>query len=172
MARTVHFILAAAGLVVLPALGSGQELKRTDDGWSRYRNERFGFAVDVPSAFTPVDPPSDNGDGRIFRSADGAELRVFGSYGATTVAQDFTAYKALVLNQLRQGGVNVTYRAQGNDWFAASGTKGGDIVYMKMVDGCGATHEAWLTYPVALRASYDPLVSRVARSLRCVAPPQ
>jgi hypothetical protein len=167
MVRCILTIIAAAGLTFLPALGLGQELTRIDDAWSRYRNARFGVSVDVPDIFKGTDPPPVNGDGRIFRSADGAELRVFGSHSATTVTEDFAAYKTWMLNRLQKDGVNITYKMQGREWLVASGTKGREIVYVKVIEGCDATHEIRITYPIASKQTYDPLIGRLARSLRC-----
>ena len=167
MMGRVRSAIAAAGLVLLPALSLGQELTRIDDAWSRYHNARFGTSVDVPGIFTIADPAPANGDGRIFTSPDGAELRVFGSYGATTVTEGFAAYRIWMLDRLRKDGVAVTYKAQGKEWLAASGTRGREIVYVKVIEGCDATHEIRMTYPSASRRIYDPLIGRLAHSLRC-----
>lgn len=145
----------------------GQELTRIDGAWRHYRNARFGTSVDVPSTFKMANPPPVNGDGRIFKSADGAELRVFGSHGATTVAEDFASYKTWKLNQLQEDGVNVTYKAQGKNWLVASGIKGRNVVYVKVVEGCDATHEIWMAYPIEGKQTYDRLIGRLARSLGC-----
>jgi hypothetical protein len=57
-------------------------------GWSRYTNERFGTVAEVPlHLFNLVEPPPENGDGRTYKSKDGAELRIFGSYGPVTVTE-------------------------------------------------------------------------------------
>jgi hypothetical protein len=167
MVGRVRSAIAAAGLVLLPALSLGQELTRIDDAWSRYRNARFGTSVDVPGIFMIADPAPANGDGRIFKSRDGAELRVFGSHSATTVAEDFATYRIWMLDRLQKDGVAVTYKAQGKGWLVASGTEGREIVYVKVIEGCDATHEIRMTYPSLSRRIYDPLVGRLAHSLRC-----
>ncbi|WP_262032457.1 hypothetical protein [Microvirga sp. Mcv34] len=167
MARRIRSALAA-GLILLPDLSLGQDLTRIDDAWGHYRNARFGTSLDVPGIFTSAEPAPANGDGRTFRTADGAELRVFGSYSATTVAEDFAAYRTWLLERLRDEGVTVTYKAQGKNWLVASGTRGRDIVYAKAVEGCGATHEIRVRYPIARRQFYDPLMGPLARSLGCL----
>ncbi len=167
--------LFAAGLsgllLLLPQAGAGQELTRMEDGWSRYANARFGTSADVPtSLFRMADPPPTNGDGRTFKAQDGAELTVFASYGAVTVTESFAEYKSWILEQLQKDGLRISYKAQGKDWLAASGTKGESIVYVKVLDGCDATHEVRITYPAARKATYDPVIGRLARSLRCTQP--
>ena len=70
--------------------------KPLKDGWSHYTNERFGTAADVPlHLFKLVEPPSENGDGRLLRSNDGAELRVYESFGPVegAVNETFEEYK-------------------------------------------------------------------------------
>ncbi|HZH10431.1 MAG TPA: hypothetical protein VEZ24_08675 [Microvirga sp.] len=164
-------IIVAAVLMAVPHIGIAQELTRIDDQWNRYLNARFGTSIDVPNIFKMADPPPANGDGRTFRSADGAELRVFGSYSATTITENFAGYKAWRLDQLQKDGVAVTYKAQGKNWLAASGTKDDSVVYVKIIDGCGdATHEMWVTYPSVRKRTYDPLIARLARSLHCEEP--
>jgi hypothetical protein len=145
-----------------------QDISRLGDGWSRYGNARFGTVLDVPtSLFAAIDPPPENGDGRTFRAKDGAEIRVFGSYGATSVTEDFAGYKAWSLQQAREGGLTVTYTAQGKDWLAFSGSKGDSIVYARLVERCDATHEMRITYPTAQKAVYDAIIGRMSRSLKC-----
>jgi hypothetical protein len=168
MVRYAGSILAAAGLIFLPAPSLSQDLARGADSWSRYRNARFGTSVDVPGIFTLAEPAPANGDGRTFKSVDGAELRVFGSHSATTVTENFAAYQSWLLAQLRNDGIAITYKAQGKEWLVASGTRGRDIVYVKAIEGCGATHEIWVTYPSKRKARYDALMGRLARSLGCL----
>lgn len=165
-----HSIVAAAVLILVPHISAAQELTRIDDHWNHYLNARFGTSVDVPNIFKMIDPPPENGNGRTFRSADGAELLVFGSYSATTVTESFAEYKAWFLDRLQDDGVKISYKAQGKDWLAASGTKGGAIVYTKVMEGCGATHEMRIVYAVARKDAYDPLIGRLARSLHCEEP--
>ncbi|MBA1156655.1 hypothetical protein [Microvirga mediterraneensis] len=167
MARRIRSAIGA-GLILLPTVSVGQDLTRVDHSWSRYRNGRFGTLADVPRIFTIAEPQPANGDGQTFRSADGAELRVFGSHGATTVAENFAAYRNWLLDRLREDGVTITYKAKGKEWFAASGTRDRDIVYVKAIEDCGAIHEIRVTYPVALRQAYDPLMGHMARSLGCL----
>lgn len=165
--RLISSVVLGLAIVLAPQVGAAQEMTRIDAAWSRYLNARFGTSIDVPNVFTLTNPPPVNGDGRTFRAPDGAELRVFGSYSATTVTENFSRYKAWLLNQLQSDGVTLTYKAQGRDWLTVSGTKGHDIIYVKAVEGCGATHEMWLTYSGEHKKAYDSLLGRLARSLKC-----
>jgi hypothetical protein len=164
-------IIPSLLLPVLAHTAQGQELTRGSDGWSRYVNARFGTTAEVPTnLFKVAGPPPANGDGRQFKADDGAELRIFGSYSAATVTESFAEYKAWFLAQLQKDGLRVSYKPEGKDWLVASGSKGSGIVYIKVVEGCDATHEMRIEYPSASRSTYDPIIGRLARSLRCKQP--
>jgi hypothetical protein len=149
-------------LSALPALAAPP-----DPGWSRYVNERYGTSAEVPLGLFEAQPPPGNEGGRTFRAKDGAELRVYGSYAPSVVTETFEEYKGWLLNTIRDDGVRVTYRADGRGWLVYSGLKGSAIVYSKVIEGCGAAHTVHMEYPRRLKALYDPVVARVAGSLRC-----
>jgi hypothetical protein len=72
---------------------------------------------------------------------------------------------------LQQNGLDrVTYKAEGKNWLVLSGTKGTNIVYRKVVEGCGAAHEVQIEYPVQRKALYAPVVARLSQSLGCNSP--
>ncbi len=132
--------------------------------WLTYQNDRYGTTIDYPDVFKP-EPPPDADDGRRFESADGAYFWVAASYYAMDL--DLAGYRDSVLKNLDKGAV-VTYQASGKNWFVISGTKGADIFYERHA----LTHKAQLTedfgmsYPAALKATYDPIVARMAKSFR------
>ena len=137
--------------------------------WKRYTNERFGTSVEVPAAFTAQPPPANN-DGRTFVSKDGnARILVYGSNAPSVVVESFAAYRDWVADQETKDGLRVSYRANGPDWFALSGATGSKVVYQKVVAGCSdrsIAHHVRIEYPSSQKASYDPVVTRVAQSLR------
>ena len=137
--------------------------------WKRYTNERFGTSVEVPADFTAKPPPANN-DGRTFVSRDGsARILVYGSNAPSVVVESFAAYKDWVAEEEAKDGLRISYKAGGPDWFALSGTAGPKVVYMKVVAGCSdrsVAHHVRIEYPSSQKASYDPVVARVARSLR------
>lgn len=136
------------------------------NGWSRYTNERFGTVAEVPRhLFTLVEPPPVNGDGRGLKAEDGARLWIYGSYGPYVVTDSFQKYKSWLLEHAELD--RLTYKAEGKSWIVLSGSKQGSIVYRKVVEGCGAAHEVQLEYPVQKKALYDPLVTRISKSLGC-----
>jgi hypothetical protein len=136
------------------------------DGWSRYTNERYGTVIEVPlHLFKVATPPPANGDGREFVSKDGARLWVYGSFAPYVVTKGFDEYKSWLLDQ--QNDLHITYRADGKGWIVLSGLKGPDIAYSKVIEGCEAGHHLSIEYPASKKKLYDPIVTRMARSLRC-----
>jgi hypothetical protein len=136
-------------------------------GWSRYTNERFGTIAEVPRhLFELGDPPPANGDGRTLKAKDGAELLVFASYGLS-VAMDTGDEDEKPLDSERERSRRVTYKAKNKNWMVSSGTEGANIFYEKVIEGCGAAHTFSIVYPASKKAFYDPIVTRVSRSLSC-----
>ncbi|WP_442583102.1 hypothetical protein ACSBOB_14570 [Mesorhizobium sp. ASY16-5R] len=71
---SLHKIPMAAVLIVASVLVAGA------DGWQRYANARFGYAIDIPPGFSEV-AEADDSDGGTSRPADGsAELAVWGAW--------------------------------------------------------------------------------------------
>ena len=65
-------------------------------------------------------------------------------------------------------GATMTYEAHGKNWFVISGTKGADIFYERHVLSHAAqmTEDFVMSYPAALRETYDPIAARMANSFR------
>ena len=136
--------------------------------WRTYRNDRYGTTIDYPDLFK-AEPPPDNDDGRRFKSADGAEFAVFASYGALDF--DLAGYQKYILEKLDPGKA-VTYQARGDNWFVISGTKGDGIFYQRYMLSHGKEMAEGfvegfvMSYPAALKQTYDPIVARMAKSFR------
>jgi len=141
---------------------------RADD-WERYANPRFGTSAEVPvDGFAP-DPAPENGDGQGWTSTDGkGQILVFGSF--VLVDETFGGYRDSQMSAAQEDGLDVTYSAGGKDWFAFSGTQGDDIIYEKAVlsRACSTpiANHIYLKYPASQRSRYDPVVRRMAKSLR------
>jgi hypothetical protein len=159
MCRELSFVFAilAAGSLA-PAAGA--------DSWLTYQNDRYGTTIDYPAIFKPQRPP-DNDDGRHFKSAAGAEFWVAASYYVYVLDFDIAQYRDFILKNLDPGAV-VTYQAHGDNWFVISGTKGATIFYQRHMLSHGAqlTESFAITYPAALKPTYDPIVARMAKSFR------
>ncbi len=149
------FVVLAAMSFAAPA-GAGH--------WLTYRNDRYGTTIDYPDFFT-AQPPPDSNDGRAFKSADRAAFSVYASYNALDF--DVAKYRDFILKNL-DAGATVTYQARGDNWFVVSGTKGADVFYERhMLSHAAQLTESFvISYPAALRQSYDPIVAHMAKSFR------
>lgn len=148
-------------LVLLLALTPAMALAAGAD-WRSYVNSRFGVLVEYPALFTKRDPPPENGDGQVFRTASGdASLRVYGSYNVdkSSAVQLMASYE--------QAGTAYSYAKATKTWFVLSSAKGGKISYVRCAlgepDVLGCLE---LEYPAAAGAQWSPVVDKVSRSLR------
>jgi hypothetical protein len=141
-------------LVPLPALAGG---------WGHYVNERYGVEADVPPGFTAGRPPV-NGDGLGFTTST-ADLRITGAFIIDT---DFEGEVRKEIGWREDDGWNVTYQAITPSWATYSGKRGNRIFYIRAIRMCGGEiiGEFDLEYAAADVAAYDPIVSRLAGSLR------
>ena len=156
-------VLALVALApVWPALAQSAA-----DRWSDYVNARFGTRLAYPANRFAADPPPDNGDGLTFRAQDGAVLLVFGQNNALdeTVA-------SLEAGKTDGDYAEITYRARGPKWLVLSGFREVEgvrsVFYEKyLFSGQGdVIHTMILTYPEARKARYEPIIARMAGSLR------
>lgn len=134
--------------------------------WTSYSNPRFGVTIDVPPGFVNDVPEPANGDGRIFHSADGrAELQVWGN---NAVDKDFTTDAAMRMDQDLDNGWIASYTAGGDGWQAYSATQSGHVMYVKSISSCKGKQvlNFRIDYPEEQKKDYDPVVGRLAKSLK------
>jgi hypothetical protein len=132
-----------------------------------YQNARYGTVAEYPADRFHPEPPPANNDGRRFTSSDGAELAIFASLN---VDDDTPAQHEAFLRSGSQDYSHVTYRATGSNWLALSGYRGDLIFYEKYIFAkgrdIGTIHALVVSYPRASKTLYDPIVARMAKSLR------
>lgn len=144
------------------ASGYGSETPST----ATYRNERFGFQLSYPSAvFEPGEAPQ-GGQGMVFTSRDGA-AQLLVSAGRNTTGETLGSYRRFVLSKT-YADARVEYAPVRSSWFVLSGTNGDTMFYERITFRCGGrVIYGWqMTYPVAERQIYDPIVEAVHRSYR------
>jgi hypothetical protein len=157
-AKAQHFAAAAPESPAPPVSAAASE------GWTAYANARFGTAIEYPAGiFSTREPPPENGDGQAFRSADGrARLLV---YGANNVENDTP--QSYVDKYVDPKGVS--FRRVTRDFFAVSGVREGAIFYQRcnFAPPPGDTiHCFMVTYPSDRKATWNPIVGRLSRTLR------
>lgn len=133
--------------------------------WVTYANEKYGTVVSYPAPRFAPEPPPDAHDGRSFTARDGARLAVFAHFN---VLDDTIA--SLEASLTGEDYAAIAYRAGGACWFVVSGYRKVDgrrsVFYEKRIlskDG-GVVHGLLITYPIDLKATYDPITIRVAKS--------
>lgn len=149
--RRLPLVLALALLLALPALGAA----------TLYRNARYGFQIRVPEGFVAAPAPA-NEDGRTFRQSGGrAELLVWGWNNVLDeeLAEALARAKA-------DAGRPIAFESQGRKWYVLSWTDGRQIVYQKAFLGQGSGAAFRLTYPVARKSAFDPIVRSLEKSFR------
>jgi hypothetical protein len=135
--------------------------------YKTYYNPRFEFSVAYPSNILIPEPPAWNGDGRIFRSADGAiEMRAYGGYNAL-----FQTLSEVYKKECAVRGREITYKAFNGNWFVVSGYEGQNVFYLKQILKKDALkNEIFLTftieYPKSRKNILDPVIAKVAKSFK------
>ena len=155
----------AAGLLAVLLAGAAPSLAAppvTADTWSAYGNARFCYGVDVPPGFTVTAEP-DNGDGVTMGSTEsGARLLVWGA----NLMDTFRTEAASRLEEYTHDGWRMTLHRIADGKASLSGSKGGQILYVRGID-LGDGQAAWfqLDYPQSRAKAFDPVVDRLVRSL-------
>lgn len=153
---------AIVALLVGAAVGVAAS-SASADGWGRYDNPRFSYAIDIPPGFSDVSE-AENSDGGVSTSADGrAELRAWGAY---LVDRDFKSDIADRVRSDSSDGWDISYdrrTAKNASW---SGSKGGRVFYTRAMVGCDdAAIYFRLEYDRSQLKAYDPIVRRLVKSL-------
>ena len=132
--------------------------------WKPYGNARFQYWIDIPPGFTRL-KESENGDGGVSSSSDDrAKLSVWAGY---PTEGSFAAAVGWRIDQDRSNGWTIPYRKQQTNWAAWSGIKGDRIFYERAIPVCDdATAHFRLEYDKERKKAFDPIVSRLVKSLR------
>jgi hypothetical protein len=147
----------AIGICASTSVNAAQEK------WATYMNPRFGTIVDYPAnIFTDRDPPPENGDGQSFHSSDGrAQLLIYGAYNA----EGDTPQSYLEKNADQ----DVSYRHATARTYVMSGARKDQLFYERcnFQEGKSDIISCFtVTYPAAEKVAWDPIVTRLGKSLR------
>ena len=131
--------------------------------WSAYENARFGYVVDIPPGHLG-EGESDDGDGQIFKSADGTQmLRVHGGHAP----DGFEATVATAMDSAREAGWRLSYERVTPSWASFSGARSGIVFYARAIALCGGSGFASfeLIYPERDVDDLHGVVERLVSSL-------
>ncbi|QQS32428.1 MAG: hypothetical protein IPM50_12290 [Acidobacteriota bacterium] len=131
--------------------------------YTSYVNDRFEFLVEYPSSLLSPQAPPANGDGRTFMSKDKkVEMRAWGENNALfrSIEVQFTEAK-------RQCG-KTSYERVGAMLFAFSCVKNGRVIYQKTLyrESDDVYINFLIEYPLREKKRFDPIVTRIANSMR------
>ena len=154
----------AAALTMLGTLAT--TVPAAAQGWSVYRNERFGFSLSYPSAIFEVERTAEAGDGRVF-SAPGSDARLLVGALVNEAGYNAARYQEYIAQQ-SYGQFTIGYRRLGTTWFVLSGERENQIFYEKVMFTCGGRliNSFALIYPRDKRHIFDPIVERVEDTFR------
>ena len=127
MKLVMRSVVLAFGL----AAGFNAGTANAEHTWGRYVNDRYRFQICYPAALK-AQAEAPNGDGRVFRAADGGTLTVFGRNDVLNSGIDATA-KEVAADLAGRGG-RTTYAAGRGNWRVVSGAdRAGTIFYGKVL---------------------------------------
>jgi hypothetical protein len=158
-------LLYCLGILLLGAVHSYAQNK-----FSTYNNERFVYSIEYPSDLLKMQPPPENGDGRLFESEDGAvRMLVWGQYNALV-----RTWNEEYEFDLKGFGSKPTYTIIKPDWFVISGIKDGKISYQKTLrrtmhqklGRLDVFYKFTIEYPSSSAAKLGPVVKRISASFR------
>jgi hypothetical protein len=130
--------------------------------WSSYESPRLGFGIDIPPGFS-LSHESSNGGSRLYNTEAGRELLAV--WGAHLDERDFSAEVAERIERDAADGWDISYRRETPDWVSYSGTKEGQIRYVRAIRFCDDRAAFFsIDYDQRDKEAFDPVVLRLVRS--------
>jgi hypothetical protein len=157
--RIILVAILAAVLQIAPLQAGAR-------GWVSEREPGLGYAFSYPpELFQEIE-----GDGKAsfhyFQSAGSDAKFLVGGWNNQAEESPGSFKRWLIANA---GGYReLTYRPRGRSWFVLSGYRGDQIYYEKVMFSCrGRVVNVFaITYPVAQRNLFDPVVERMEDTFR------
>jgi hypothetical protein len=166
----VAAVLVTAGIFTLAVLSRADARvpSQSSDAfnWQMFTIDGFGTQVDYPAGiFTVSDGKAEKGVGARLRSADGRAVLTI--YSRENDTEDTPA--SYLKNNLRLARAALDYERITPTFFAISSVRQGLVYYSRCnfsSEMGGAVHCFDLIYPQREQRAWDPIVTRISRSLR------
>ncbi|WP_442681132.1 hypothetical protein ACSBM8_08155 [Sphingomonas sp. ASY06-1R] len=137
---------------------------QSEDGWTTWRNARFGFSICYPGKVFPTPRESEAGHAIAMESKDSAQLIAGGiPYARATLAEP--------IRMERERLTHVALVARGENWFVVSGTRVDQILYTKAIKVGDRLIAFRFRYPQSLAVRYAPMVERISHCLKVAGHP-
>jgi hypothetical protein len=140
--------------------------RQVEQGWTEYRNERFGFNLRYPGDLFELEKASEAGDGQVF-VAQGGEARLLVGALPNDKGQSPAAYQDYIARE-SYAGYRIDYRRLAGSWFVLSGEGNGKTFYEKVIFSCAGRliNSFAMIYPTDQRRVFDPIVEGIEASFR------
>ena len=164
--RRLSSPLALAVLCLCVSVQNTAAATASTQGWSNYRNERFGFQLSFPGGlFVRKETPNAD-SGALWTSTDGS-ARLLATATPNETSETLESYREFVMRET-YADATFDYTPQKDNWFVLSGLKGDMIFYERITFACqGRFIYGWqVNYPLAQRRKYDPIVEAIHRSYK------
>lgn len=135
--------------------------------YKKYGNVRFGYEISYPDAMLFPQGEAENGDGQRFLSRDGdVEMLVWGSNNALEETIKSNFQKDTKEKTKEHPEKRVTYKRLKGNSYTVYGYIGEKIFYQKTiyVGEADAFLTFFISYPIAKKNEYDPVVSIISKS--------
>src|SRR5690242_7004639 len=153
-------VVASAAMLIAPSHAAP-----SDPGWRPFSDPSSGTRVDYPANIFSVEEGAfEMAPGQRFGTADGrAHFAVF-----TMKAEKSGSPAAFVARNLQVPRAALDYRRVSAKFFALSGIHEGQIYYVRCNSGSDRSVLLciYLIYPAAEKRAWDPIVTRISRTLR------
>ncbi len=166
--RSATRLSVAVWIIAIVAAGGGAAAAPTasTQGWSQYKNERFGFQFSYPGGlFQRAETPNSD-SGALWTSTDGA-ARLLATATVNETSETIESYRQFVMRET-YADATFDYTPHRSTWFVLSGYKGENIFYERITFVCqGRFIYGWqVNYPVSQRRKYDAIVEAIHRSYK------
>lgn len=130
--------------------------------WTTFKDPDLGFRMDIPPGYERV--PDTGQENALFFHNDAGDILALWSNPPGDDSFESDVAEHLVQDQSE--GWDLSYERMTSDWVSYSGTKDGQIRYVRAINLCGdGAGYFTIEYSQAAKLQYDSIVTRMVRSM-------